>query len=267
MPYEKSPALRAIDWGKIIETAMDMPGNVGNVYNRFYNYSYANQVYLWEQGAREPVATLKRWNALGRTVLAHSKAFEIIVPIHARKDRNDPDAEPAVIGFKPVRRIFTFSQTEGEPLPEVPIPEWDTELMLATLGITRVQFRHNDSNLQGYSYGRNIAINPFAVDPNNTLFHETGHVVPGHTSDEQIGEYERHRGIMEFQAQATAHLAQNELGLLTEETATHSRGYIQGWLKGERPPDKAIREVFSATDTILKAGRMAVNTVVEESNE
>src|ERR1700680_3979492 len=47
MPHEKSPAQRAIDWGKIIETTLDMPGNVGNAYNRFYNYSYANQTLLW----------------------------------------------------------------------------------------------------------------------------------------------------------------------------------------------------------------------------
>jgi len=50
-----------------------------------------------------------------------------------------------------------------------------------------------------------------------------------------------------------------QLGQLTDEMATHSRGYIQDWLKGERPPDKAIREVFTATDLILKAGRLAIN--------
>src|SRR5947199_10596029 len=133
MSAEQSPATkREIDWGKVIETALDMPGHTGNIYNRFRRYSFANQAHLWEQGAREPVASLKKWNELGRRVIAGSHAYEIIAPIHARKDRNDPDAEPAVIGFKPVRRIFTYSQTEGEPLPEVPIPAWDTELMLAT---------------------------------------------------------------------------------------------------------------------------------------
>jgi len=269
MSAEKiSAAQREIDWSQLIEQALTMPGNCSDVYNRFRVYSFQNQAYLWMQGAREPVASLRKWNELGRRVIAGSKAYEIIVPIHARKDRNDPDAEPAVIGFKPVRRIFTYSQTEGEPLPEVPIPAWDTELMLATLGITRVQFRHNDSNLQGYSFGKSIAINPFPVEPNNTLFHETAHVMLGDTTDEQLAEYQQHRGIFEFRAQAVAHLALNELGLLTEEAATHSRGYIQNWTKGERPPDKAIKEVFSATDRILKAGRLAVDNVIEgEGNE
>ena len=50
----------------------------------------------------------------------------------------------------------------------------------------------------------------------------------------------------------------NELQQLDEETALHSRGYLQGWLQGERPPDKAIQQVFRVTDKILKAGRLAV---------
>ncbi len=56
------------------------------------------------------MATMKRWNALGRTVLAGSKAKEIIVPIFARKPKDDEDEEAAQIGFKGVRRIFPYSQ-------------------------------------------------------------------------------------------------------------------------------------------------------------
>src|SRR5260370_40333060 len=111
---EKVSQPREIDWSKIVDTALDMPGNVGNAYNRFYNYSYANQALLWLQGAREPVATLKRWNALGRTVLSGSKAFEIILPIFAKRTDDYPDAEPTIIGFRSARRIFTYSQTTDD---------------------------------------------------------------------------------------------------------------------------------------------------------
>ncbi len=195
-----------------------------------------------------------------------AKAYEIIHPIFAKK--TDENEEPVIIGFKAARRIFTYSQTEGEDLPPVELPEWDIDTALQQLGITKIPFRRNDANIQGYSYDRNIAINPFAAHPTKTQFHEIGHIVLGHTRPEQIAEYEQHRGVMEFQAEATAHLAMNELGQLTEEMATHSRGYIQEWLKGERPPDKAIREVFTATDMILKAGRIAVSEVMKgEGNE
>ena len=64
---------------------------------------------------------------------------------------------------------------------------------------------------------------------------------------------------MEFQAEATAYLTLNELEQLDEETVSRSRAYVQDWLRGERPPDKAIRQVFGVVDAILKAGRVAVS--------
>lgn len=82
-----------------------------------------------------------------------------------------------------------------------------------------------------------------------------------------LGEYSTHRGVFEFQAEATAYLSMKELDRLDEATATRSRGYIQDWLKGERPPDKAIRQVFAATDQILKAGRIVVSGMMEQGNE
>jgi hypothetical protein len=229
------------------------------VYNRFRTYSYTNQAYLWEQGAREPVASMKVWNALGRTVLAGSKAYEIIVPIFTKKDKEDPEAEPVIIGFRPLRRIFTYSQTKGEELPPVQLPEWDIDMALAQLGIRRVPFNELNGNIQGISRGRDITINPVAANPAKTLFHELGHVILGHTSAESFPEYVTHKGILEYEAEATAYLTTHELGRLDEETATRSRAYIQTWLRGERPPDKAIREAFRTTDLILKSGRLAIS--------
>jgi len=231
------------------------------MYNRFYEYSFLNQMFLRMQGVYEPVATMKRWNALGRTVLGGSRAKEIIVPIFARKPKEDEGEEAAIIGFKAVRRIFTLSQTDGQELPPVQVPEWDVDTALAKLGIRQVPFTALSGNVQGYSRGHDIAISPIAVHPAKTRFHELGHVVLGHTMPESLAEYEQHRGIMEYQAEATAHLTMNELGQLTDEMAMHSRGYIQGWLRGERPSDKAIQQVFRVTDMILKAGRVAVHGI------
>ena len=50
-----------------------------------------------------------------------------------------------------------------------------------------------------------------------------------------------------------------ELGQLDEPSAEVSRGYIQEWLAGEQPSDRAIQQVFTATDRILKAGRLTVD--------
>src|SRR5260370_39808375 len=79
---------RAKDMVQALETALTMTGDIGNTYNRFYPYSYQNQVHFWDQGIREPVAKMKLWNALGRTVIEGSKAFEVYVPIYAKKDKD-----------------------------------------------------------------------------------------------------------------------------------------------------------------------------------
>jgi N-terminal domain of anti-restriction factor ArdC len=263
VPHERPSEQRNIDWGKVIETALTAPGDMHGVYDRFYSYSFLNQIYLLMQGAREPVATYKRWSAIGRQVVKGAKAKEIIRPIFAKREEKDNGEEPSLIGFKPVKCIFTLSETEGEELPPVQLPEWDVDTALEKLGIRQVPFTALSGNVQGYSRGHDVSINPVAVNPAKTLIHEIGHVVLGHTAPESLSEYVTHRGVKEFQAEATAYLTMNELQQLDEETAARSRGYVQGWLEGERPPDKAIREVFSATDLILKAGRIALDGMVE----
>jgi hypothetical protein len=271
MPHETASEQRAIDWAKIIETALTAPGNVGNTYNRFYEYSFLNQMYLLMQGVHEPIATWSRWKKLGRHVLSGVKAKEIIRPVivgaktqKGEEDADEPiEAVPTLIGFKSVRCIFALSDTEGDELPPVTLPEWDVDTALDKLGIRLVPFDALSGNLQGYSHGHDVAINPIAVNPPKTRFHEIGHVVLGHTSPEGLAEYQQHRGIMEFQAEATAYLTMNELGRLDDETAARSRGYVQTWLQGERPPDKAIREVFAATDQILRAGRLAIDAMID----
>lgn len=72
---------RKIDWNQLMEEALTMPGNMQGVYDRFYPYSLANIILLRMQGVREPIATYKRWQRLGRQVLRGATAKEIIVPL------------------------------------------------------------------------------------------------------------------------------------------------------------------------------------------
>jgi antirestriction protein ArdC len=126
-----------------------------------------------------------------------------------------------------------------------------------------VPFDELNGNIQGFSIGLEFAINPLAVNRNRTTFHEIGHIVLGHTLSSQHAEYRQHRGIKEFEAEATSYITMHELGHLDEESAMHSRGYIQGWLEGEKPSDESIRSALKATDAILRAGRLAVGSEVE----
>jgi antirestriction protein ArdC len=248
-----------LDWRHLIEQALTMPGHVGDTYNRFYTYSFLNQLLLLDQGVLEPVATYDRWKQLGRQVVRGSKAKTIIRPIIVTKKDDNGEVEDSYLRFKPVRSLFALSETTGDELPPVAIPAWDLGTAKQQLDIREGTFRSLDGNTQGYSFGREYAINPVAKYRTKTLFHEIGHIVLGHTVIDQQADYIKHRGIKEFQAEATAHLTTNELGIATEEEASVSRGYLQSWLQTERPSDIAIRGVFSATDKILRAGRQSAS--------
>lgn len=253
-----------VDWQHLLEDALTTPGNLSGVYDRFHDYSLTNMLLFRQQGIHEPVASYSRWKSLGRHVVRGARAKEVIVPviIHETAETLEEKRERVahLVGFKVVRAVFGLSDTEGPELEPRPTPGWDLQTALGKLGIRERPFDQTNGNLQGYSIGLEFAINPIAVNPTKTRFHELGHIVLGHTIPSHYEEYSTHRGIMEFQAEAVAYLAMNELGQLDEQTASVSRGYIQHWLQDEQPPDKAIQQVFRAADALLKAGRAAPNS-------
>lgn len=247
---------REIEWAKLLDQALTTPGSVGNVYNRFYNYSFMNCIMLLIQGANGPVATYGRWQELGRQVRKGEKAMEIVRPITIRReDENDPDKVNTFQRFKPVRCLFQLTQTEGDDLPPIVIPDWDLTLALTALGINRIAFDILNGNAQGFSRDRSFAINPVAAHPTKTTMHELGHILLGHTTADYHAEYVMHRGLAEFQAESVAFLTLKELDMLTDEEATVSRGYIQGWLNGNKPSDQVVRQVFKAVTELVRAGR------------
>lgn len=253
-----------LDWPGLLHEALTMPGNLSGVYDRFHEYSLTNMLLFRRQGVHEPVASYARWKNVGRQVLRGARAKEVIVPVMVHGKPDDEPDEPVdeqrervakLIGFKLIRAVFALSDTEGPDLPPQPTPGWDLRHALGKLGIREAPFSETNGNVQGYSHGVEFAINPIAVNRTKTVFHELGHIVLGHTLPHHLDEYATHRGLMEFQAEATAYLVMNELELMDEDIASHSRGYIQHWLHDEHPSDRAIQHVFRATDAILRAGR------------
>ena len=259
---ERAPAPQP-EWSELLETALTVPGSVGNTYIQGHDYSFLNNLRLFSQGVAEPTTSYRGWQALGRQVMKGSKGYKIIRPITIKsKTEVDEHGEPKkYMKFKEVAGTFTYSQTEGEPLDEALTeqPEWSRDRALGALGIRLVQFTDTTLNSQGYSVGRDIAISPVAAYPLKTTWHELAHVEAGHTSVEGLSDYHAgNRGLFEFQAEATAYLGMHELGLDHMMNPAESRNYIQTWLHGETPPDASIRKVFKLTNTILTAGRVAV---------
>ncbi|MBO1267063.1 ArdC-like ssDNA-binding domain-containing protein [Arthrobacter cavernae] len=241
-------------WSDLLRTALELPGQAGNTYSRFRRLSLGNQALLMIQGVMEPVNTYKGWLTLDRQVRRGCKAKVIYVPMFRKEKDEDGQDERRLTGFKLVASMFGVSETEGEDLPEYEPPHWSKERALDKLGITQIGYELIDGNTQGYSVGRQFAVNPLAVYPFKTLQHELSHIVAGHTSVEELAEYRTHRGIKEFEAEGSAYLIMNELGSVDQFDSAESRAYIQHWLSNQEPDEKSVRRVFATADRIVRAG-------------
>lgn len=255
-----SPERPSLDIPKsreLLEGLLTLPGSTGETYSRFHRYSPRNIGFLALQGCPpEPVATYKRWQELGRHVTKGSKAYSILRPINVKVETEEDSHEEfkLIRRFKIVRALFAASQTAGVDLPPYEPPEWSVERALSRLGIEREPFENYDGNVGGYAHGNSIAINPVAPFPLRTTIHEMSHVTHGDTTPENMADYQQHRGLFEFRAEASAYICLNELGQLDEKTATVSRGYVQGWLKDEQPSEDNIKRVLNVSTKILNAG-------------
>ncbi|UNQ40938.1 hypothetical protein MPC38_06720 [Prescottella equi] len=260
--YNRPPAeipehIQNPDYNDLLDQMLTVEGSLGDAYRRFYNYSTSNLAFLLMQGCPiEPIATYEGWKRVGRQV-TQKGAYYIRRPILVKTGDVDEETgeEKKIQRYKPVKSIFPVSMTEGEPLPDLELPEWSRSRALAALAITEVAFEQMDGNLQGYSYERNIAVNPAAANGDKTWFHEGGHILLGHTARDAHEDYNRHRGMKELGAEAVAHIVMNELGLLTPEKASVSRAYIQTWSQGQKPSKSEVADIFKAADQMLAAGR------------
>ncbi|GAA1053930.1 hypothetical protein GCM10009570_25190 [Dietzia natronolimnaea] len=256
-PAEVPEAVAKLTPADLMHEALTLEPGELTTYNRAYRYSIRNQMLLRAQGVREPVASYEGWKSFSRQVVKGARGKYIYRPITVKSEEVDPETgEPKrFTKFKPVRGAFAYSDTEGEPLPEVEPRNWSRERALGALAIHEVAFDQIDGNMQGYAYERNIAISPIARYPLKTTIHELGHVTLGHTLREVHAEYLEHRGISEFQAEATAYIVMNELDMRDQFDPAESRAYIRSWLQDEEPSPKAIGQVFQASEEIIRAGR------------
>ncbi|MEV0360093.1 hypothetical protein AB0H71_28945 [Nocardia sp. NPDC050697] len=252
----RDDVVEQIDWIMWAEEALKMPGGMNGTYSRFRTLSYMNQLRLAMQGVFEPVNTYKGWAELDtpRQVMKGAKARAILRPIMVKNRLvEQEDDDDRLLRFKLVRCMFPVSETEGPELPPWTPPEWSPEQALGALGVREIPFEGFNANRQGYSVGKELAINPVARYPAKTLMHELMHIQLGHTADD-FEDYREHRGTCEGQAELGAYLLMNELNALDKMDPAESRGYIQTWLGDGELKDDAIRDVFKAVDSILKAG-------------
>lgn len=251
--------VRDVTWRQMMDELLNREGRMTNTYSRFPYHSVGNRILLAMQGVAEPYGTVKQWNSLDRRVIKGSKAKAILRPIfRTEEDPDTGDERQRRSGFKLVNCMFTVSETEGADVLPMEPRKWDYQKALRELDVTEVPFRSMDGNTAGYSWHRELAINPVAKYPEKTKLHELGHIVLGHTTDEQLEVYKQHRGLFEFQAEGVAYIAGHDLELTEHFDAAESRRYVQSWLSGQEPSEDQIRDVFTATDRIIRSGLVIV---------
>jgi hypothetical protein len=191
-------------WSALLVEAVNKPGLIMEAYRAFHQYSVGNQLLALVQchlrGIQPgPINTFPKWQALGRYVKRGERALILCMPI-TRKHRDEQsntddeaEGEHTYTSFVHRARWFVLSQTEGQELAAIPIPQWDAEQALATRNIERIDFDSTDGNCQGFARKRQIAISPVAQLPHKTLLHEAAHVTLGHTAEGDFADGRQHR--------------------------------------------------------------------------
>ncbi len=257
-------------FAQLLQTAVHEPGILSQAYQQFHSYSLGNQLLAMfqchERGIPPgPMATYPRWRELGRQVKKGEKALTLCMPITVKRrdsadavntDPTDPDAPEVYTRFVYRRRWFVLSQTDGDPLPEAPIPAWDRQQALDGLHVQEIPFEHTDGNCLGFARQRSIAVNPINPLPHKTRFHELAHVLLGHTADGQQSDSEvTPRNLRECEAETVALLCCAALRL---PGVAECRGYVQHWWgQGHAIPERSAQRILKVADQILKAGAVA----------
>jgi hypothetical protein len=273
-----------LDFKAVLLAALTVPGQLSNAYSLFYKYSFLNMLLVYMQtGQLEPMGTFRFWTEkMGRKIVSGPGSALFVnhpYPVYKKDEAGryvmvDGRKVIAYMRFFPKASVFQLFQTEGPELVLPELPDWNLDMALKSLDIVEVPFEGFDGNVQGYSIDRTMALNPVAAKPFKTAIHEMAHIVLGHTTPDELKEYQRHRGVREFQAEAVALLVCHELGIDSKDfDESASRAYIQTWLDqdgrgasaflkrqgvsggAELIDDEVVREIFSATDKILVAGR------------
>src|SRR5664280_1527225 len=210
----------------------------------------------------------------GRRVKKGERAIWILAPRTRRVEEEAADgsrtSRTIVTGFTAVP-VFNITQTEGPDLPGPPLrpgagdvrPGILTGLRdrVAAAGYTYREQElpdarpENGTGTLGYT---DPASKVIVVDPRlsphqkaSVIAHELGHVHAGHI-DAAPGEYQRHRGQMETEAEAAASLTCRKLGIDGESSEAFSPAYIAGWM-AQKGADfqTALGRAVKAADTIL----------------
>jgi len=262
---EKAKALRAtIDdsvelLAKAVDEvrASDMFRRFLDTQAKFHRYSWGNSMLIMSQCPQATnVAGYRTWQSMKRQVRKGERGITIFAPCPFKKERDDGKTDEGIF-FRAVH-VFDVSQTDGEDLPQVEVPNIDVaaDRLLASLssvatqrGIT-LEFKSIDSGAYGSSHNGRIEIDnthPTGQQA-KTLAHELAHEAL-HWNDKIRGTFTRN--LAELEAESVAYVVCRHFALDTE---VRSSCYIALW-QGDA---KSLRE---SLDRIAKTARSIIDDI------
>ncbi|SOD72874.1 antirestriction protein ArdC [Jatrophihabitans sp. GAS493] len=227
-------------------------------------YSFNNLMLIAVQCPHATqVAGFRKWQQLGRQVRKGEKAIKILGYSTKKVTKTDPatgeEIEDRVTRF-PVLSVFDLSQTDGDPNPTTtytlptgdgPAGTLDRLIGWLTSEGWTVKEEALAGGLEGYTdHTRHLIVTKTDLEPAArlvVLLHETAHALL-HVND---AEYVAHRGLCETEAESTAYVLANLLGI---DVDASSISYIAGWSNAK--PDvltAAATNVLRAVNTIAAA--------------
>ena len=223
---------------------------------KFYSYSFNNALLIYLQRPDASlVAGYKRWQELGRQVRKGETGIAILAPVVRRVEDKD---EKQVVGFRSAR-VFDVSQTDGEPLPDVPQPVLLTddgkavqtalvkaEALAAAKGFPVVYGELRGTALGSFSVTKRVIKVRNDLPPLQTLktlVHELAH---GLMHAEPTAGEQRH--LVELEAESCAFLVLHELGL---DTSRYTFPYLANWAEHPDELPRAGEKAARVADLVL----------------
>jgi antirestriction protein ArdC len=229
----------------------------------FRRYSFNNLILIAAQCPHATrVAGYRKWQALGRQVRKGERAIKILGYSTKKITKTDletgEEIEDRVTRY-PVLSVFDISQTDGDPVPDelYRLPAGDgpdgalDELSewLSGEGWTLRELPLAGTCAGYTDHGRHIIVTETELEPAArlaVLLHEAAHAVLH--SELEPGEYQAHRGGCETEAESTAYVLANLLGL---DADASSISYVAGWSQSDPSVlTEAATNVLRAVNTI-----------------
>ena len=132
MEHPRTTATDLPKWSALLIEAVTKPGLIMKAYSAFHTFSVGNQILALVQCQMRglqpgPLNTFPKWKDLGRFVKRGERALTLCMPITCKRRDEESDEEHTFTSFVYKARWFVLSQTDGQELDPITIPEWDAE--------------------------------------------------------------------------------------------------------------------------------------------